>query len=87
MNRFESLRLTAEELKEDLRKISGPVDGFFRLSDGEEAVMLHGEPLPADLGTGVPFLFSRNPSMGFHGKARGGVPHAKFVKSNARSSR
>lgn len=57
MNRFESLRLTAEELRAELRKIVGPVDGFCRFSDAEEPVMLHGEPLPEIPEAGSSFLF------------------------------
>ena len=57
MNRFESLRLTADELREKLREIREPLDGFLRYSDAEEPVMLHGEPLPEIPEAGSAFLF------------------------------
>lgn len=57
MNEFTSKRLNAEELACELQKISGNVSGFYRLSDAEEPVLLHNEPLLELPQNTVPFLY------------------------------
>ena len=57
MNAFTSMRLDAAALIREWHKIAGPVDGFCRLSDAEEPVMLHGETLPEIAGKSVPFVY------------------------------
>ena len=57
MNSFTTMRLDAAALIREWRRITGAVDGFYRLSDAEAPVMLHGETLPEITGKSVPFVY------------------------------
>ena len=70
MNDFTSQRLSSEQLRAELKKITGSVSGFYRLSDAEEAVMLHDEALSGSIATAVPFLFE---AAFFDGKVSIGI--------------
>ena len=54
---YVSQKVSAKDLPEELKKISGNVCGFYRLSNAEEPVMLHGESMPDISDRVVPFLF------------------------------